>query len=152
MDEDEWEELDELACSTIMLTLTESVYFNVAEETTAYDVWQKLCSMYEKQSAVSQIYWLKESVELKMKEGTAMTNHLNEFHTIFSQLTAQEIVSPDSVKAMFLLIILPDDWDTFRTMLSNFITRKGLTSANVEDSLLTKEVNMKNIDKDKVSI
>ncbi|MCO5556761.1 hypothetical protein L7F22_010313 [Adiantum nelumboides] len=106
MAKDEWEELDELAYSTIMLTLTENVYFNVAEETTAYGVWQKLCGMYEKQSAASQIYWLKKLVDLKMKEGTAMSNHLNEYHTTFSQLTAQEIVFPDSVKAMFLLIIL----------------------------------------------
>ena len=50
---DEWEELDELACSTIMLTLSENVYFNVAEETTAYGVWQKLCDLYEKQNAAS---------------------------------------------------------------------------------------------------
>ena len=56
MDTDEWEELDELACSTIMLTLSKNVYFNVAEETTAYGVWQKLCDLYEKHSAASQIY------------------------------------------------------------------------------------------------
>ena len=84
---DEWEELDELACSTIMLTLLENVYFNVAEETTAHGVWQKLCDPYEKQSVASQIYWLKKLVDLKMKEGNSMSNHLNEFHTIFSQLT-----------------------------------------------------------------
>ncbi|MCO5557441.1 hypothetical protein L7F22_011005 [Adiantum nelumboides] len=139
MDKDEWEELDELACSIIMLTLAESVYFNVAEETTAYDVWQKLCGMYEKQSAASQIYWLKILVELKMKEGTAMSNHLNEFHTIFSQLTAQEIVFSDSTKAMFLLITLSDSWYTFRTALSNSDAPEGPTSANVEGNFLTQK-------------
>lgn len=76
MEADEWEELDELACSTIMLTLAENVYFNVAEERTAYDVWQKLCDFYEKRSAASQIYWLKKLVDLKMKEGTTMSNHV----------------------------------------------------------------------------
>ena len=35
MDEDEWSEMDELALSTIMLTLAESVYFNVADEVSA---------------------------------------------------------------------------------------------------------------------
>ncbi|MCO5574178.1 hypothetical protein L7F22_027960 [Adiantum nelumboides] len=149
MAEEKWEELDELACSRIMLTLIENVYFNVAEEITAYGVWQKLCDMYEKQSAASQIYWLKKLVDLKMKEETAMSNHLYKFHTIFSQLTAQEIVFPDSMKAMFLLITLPDSWDTFRTALSNSVTPEGLTSANVEDSLLTEEVNRKNLDKSK---
>ena len=58
---------------------------------------KKLCDLYEKQSAASQIYWLKKLVDLKMKEGTPMSNHLNEFHTIFSQLTAQEVQFQDSV-------------------------------------------------------
>ena len=151
MTDDEWEELDELACSTIMLTLAKNVYFNVEEEHTAYGVWQKLCDLYEKQSAASQIYWLKKLVDLKMKEGTTMSNHLNEFHTIFSQLTAQDIKFPDSVKAMFLLITLPDSWDTFRTAISNSTSAEGLTSANVEGSLLTEEVNRKNNDKGKGS-
>lgn len=48
MDADPWEELDELACSTVMLTLAENVYFNVADETTAYGLWKKLCDLYEK--------------------------------------------------------------------------------------------------------
>ena len=48
-----WEELDELACSTIMLTLVENVYFKVVEEKTAYGVWKKLCDLYEKQRVVS---------------------------------------------------------------------------------------------------
>ena len=48
MESNEWEELDELACSTIMLTLAENVYFNVAEESTTYGIWQKLCDLYEK--------------------------------------------------------------------------------------------------------
>ena len=39
MDEEEWSEMDELALSTIMLTLAESVYFNVADEVSTYDAW-----------------------------------------------------------------------------------------------------------------
>lgn len=146
---DEWEELDELAYSTIMLTLAELVCFNVANETTTYGVWQKLCDRYEKQNAASQIYWLKKLVDLKMKEGTAMSNHLNEFNTIFSQLSAQEIVFSDLVKAMFLLITLPNSWETFRIALSNSVVLDGLTSANVEGSLHIEEVNRKNTDKGK---
>ena len=34
--EEECDDLDELACSTIMLTLAENVYFNVAKDTTTY--------------------------------------------------------------------------------------------------------------------
>ena len=44
---DDWDEMDELARSTIMLTLSKSVYFNVKEMKTSYDLWQKLCDLYE---------------------------------------------------------------------------------------------------------
>ncbi|MCO5551595.1 hypothetical protein L7F22_005100 [Adiantum nelumboides] len=83
MDEDEWNKMDELALSTIMLTLAKSIYFNVAEEVLAYDAWRKLSGLYEKQSAVSQVYWLKKLHDLKMKEGTPISNHLNELNTIY---------------------------------------------------------------------
>lgn len=56
-DDDEWQELDELACSTIMLMLSKSVYFNVKDIAGgSYGVWQKLCDLYDKQSTTSQVY------------------------------------------------------------------------------------------------
>ena len=59
MSKDDWDELDELARSTIMLTLSKSVYFNVKEMKTSFALWQKLCDLYEQKSAASQVYWLK---------------------------------------------------------------------------------------------
>ena len=38
-------------------------------------------------SAASEVYWLKKLANLKMKEDVPMSNHLNEFNTIFSQLS-----------------------------------------------------------------
>ena len=39
-DDDEWQELDELACSTIMLTLSMTVYFSVKDIASgSYGVW-----------------------------------------------------------------------------------------------------------------
>ncbi|MCO5588718.1 hypothetical protein L7F22_042677 [Adiantum nelumboides] len=116
MDEDEWNKMDELALSIIMLTLAKSVYFNVADE---------------------------------MKEGTPMSNYLNEFNTIYSQLLAQGVRFDKPVRAMFLLITLPESWDTFRIALSNFAPPDGLTIAGVEGSLLTEETNRKTMDKGK---
>ncbi len=53
MDQADWEEMDQLAHATILLSLHESVYFIVAEETTSFGVWHKLCSLYDKQSVAS---------------------------------------------------------------------------------------------------
>ncbi|MCO5576917.1 hypothetical protein L7F22_030738 [Adiantum nelumboides] len=129
MDKDKWNEMDELALSTIIVTLVESAYFNVADEVLAYDAWTKLSGLYKKQSVDSQVYWLKKLVDFKMKEGTPMSNHLNEFNTIYSQLSAQGVKFDEPVRAMFLLITLPKSWDTFCTTLSNYTPPDGLTIA-----------------------
>ena len=39
MSKDDWDEMDELARSTIMLTLSKSVYFNIKEMKTSFDLW-----------------------------------------------------------------------------------------------------------------
>ena len=49
----DWQDLDELARSTIMLTLSKSAYFTVKEAKTSFELWQKLCDLYEKKSATS---------------------------------------------------------------------------------------------------
>ena len=59
MGKEDWEDLDELARSTIMLTLSKSVYFNVKDTKTSHELWEKLCNLYEQKSVASQVYWLK---------------------------------------------------------------------------------------------
>ena len=39
MSDIDWQDLDELAKSTIMLTLSKSVYFNVRDAKTSFEVW-----------------------------------------------------------------------------------------------------------------
>ena len=63
--------------------------------------------------------------------------------------TAQGVKFDEPVRAMFLLITLPESWDTFRTPLSNSAPPDGLTIAGVEGSLLTEETNRKTMDKGK---
>ena len=144
MDQDEWIEMDELARSTIMLSMTKTVYYNVNKCVTSYDLWSKLCTIYSQKSAASQIYWLKQLVDLKMKDGASMSNHLSEFNSVFDQVSGQGIELNDSLKALFLLITLPDNWDTFCTTISTNAAADGLSSVTVEASLLTEEVNWKN--------
>ena len=47
MGKEDWEDLDELARSTIMLTLSKSVYFNVKDTKMSHELWEKLCDLYE---------------------------------------------------------------------------------------------------------
>ena len=89
------------------------------------------------------MYWLKKLVNLKMKEGTSISSHLNELNSIYGKLVAQEVEFKESMKVLFLLITLPDSWDTFCTTVSTNKAADGLFSVTVEASLLTKEVNIR---------
>ncbi|MCO5562163.1 hypothetical protein L7F22_015789 [Adiantum nelumboides] len=84
-----------------------------------------------------------------MKEGTPMSNYVDEFKIIYSQLSAQGVRFDEPVRAMFLLITLPKSVDTFRTALSNSTPPNGLTIAGVEGSLLIEEANKNTINKGK---
>ena len=95
---------------------------------------------------MSQIYWLKQLADLKMKDGVSMSSHLNEFNLVIDQLSGQGIQLNDSLKALFLLITLPDSWDTFCTNINTNATSDGLSSVTIERSLLIEEVNRKNVE------
>ncbi|MCO5573395.1 hypothetical protein L7F22_027166 [Adiantum nelumboides] len=101
---DAWEELDEMYRSTIRLSLSKSIYYNVKDaEDGAYELWQRICDMYDKHSAASMVYWIKKLIDFRMEEGASMNAHLNEFNTIFRQLATQKITFEDIVKSMFYL-------------------------------------------------
>ncbi|MCO5611538.1 hypothetical protein L7F22_065791 [Adiantum nelumboides] len=119
MSDGDWDDLDKLDRSTIMLTLSKSVYFNVKDVRTTYNLPKRLCDLYKQKSTALQVYWLKQLVDLKMKEGRAMSNHLNEFNIIFNNSCPQEVEFEDLMKALFLLITLPKRWDIFSTAINN---------------------------------
>ncbi|MCO5614233.1 hypothetical protein L7F22_068513 [Adiantum nelumboides] len=106
MTDEEWEEVDELARSTIMLSVSDSLLFNVENEDTAWGMWKRLEDLYAQQSATSKVYWwLKKLMDLRMKESMQMSVHLNEFNSIFSQLTSLKFEIDEEFKATFLLYI-----------------------------------------------
>ena len=88
MDQDDWDKMDKLAKSTIMLSLNKSIHYNINENKTSYQLWEELWGLFEQKSAVSQVYWLKKLVDLRMKEGTSISSHLNEFNSIYGNLVA----------------------------------------------------------------
>ena len=80
----EWKMLDAKARSTIRLLLAELVYFTIVGEPTTKAVWNKLCANYERKSASNKVYLMKKLFDMRMKEGTNVTTHLNDFNVIFT--------------------------------------------------------------------
>ena len=64
-----------------------------------------LSKMYEKSSASNKIFSMKKLFNFKMVESESVTEHLNKFNTLMSQLESVEINFDDEIRALVLLSI-----------------------------------------------
>lgn len=125
------------------------MFFTIVSETTTIDLWKKLCYTYERKTASSKVYLMKNLYELRMKEDDSISTHLNEFNVIFSQLIAQGLEFADEVQAIFLLCSLPSSWDRFCMAISNSAPGGKLVYNDIVGSLLTKEIRKKSMESTK---
>jgi len=86
MKQEEWNLLDRQALGVIRLTLAKNVVFNIINEKTIAGLMKALSDMYEKPSTINKVSLMRQLFNLKMGEGIFVTNHINEFNTILSQL------------------------------------------------------------------
>ena len=56
-----------------------------------------LLDMYEKPFAINKVYLMRCLFNLKMRDDASVTNHINEFNVIISQLSSVEIDFEDEV-------------------------------------------------------
>ncbi|MCO5556542.1 hypothetical protein L7F22_010091 [Adiantum nelumboides] len=130
--DDQWEELDARARATICLHLGESIFFTILDKTTAFELWDSLCSAWNDKSASNKVFLMKKLMRLSMKEGSSVSSHLNEFNSWLN--------FDDKIKAIFLLCSLLASWDTFNIVISNSTHGGKLAISDVTSALLTKEI------------
>ncbi|MCO5572963.1 hypothetical protein L7F22_026725 [Adiantum nelumboides] len=138
--DDQWEELDARARATICLHLEESIVFTIMDKTTAFELWNSLCSAWNGKNASNKVFLMKKLMRLSMKEGSSVSSHLNEFIALYLQRTSNGLNFDDEMKAIFLLCSLPASWDTFNTAISNSTHGGKLAFSDVTSALLTEEI------------
>ena len=69
---------------------------------------------------------------MKMKDGTAMSNHINDLNTFLCQATLVGMTQDDESKATILLCSLPDSWDLAVTSIS-FLFHYRMEKINILD-------------------
>ena len=72
--------------------------------------------MYEKPSAMNKVYLMRRFFNLQMSETGSVSDHINEFNMIVSQLNSVDINFEDEIKALILMSSLPESWDTVVTL------------------------------------
>ncbi|MCO5587781.1 hypothetical protein L7F22_041733 [Adiantum nelumboides] len=140
--DDQWEELDARARAraTICLHLGESIFFTIMDKTTAFELWDSLCSAWDGKSASNKVFLMKKLMRLSMKEGSSVSSHLNEFISLYSQLTLKGLNFDDEMKAIFLLCSLLVSWDISNTVISNSTHGGKIAFNDVNSALQTGEI------------
>ena len=69
MTDDEWEELDMKAVSTIQLCLADELMYDVMDDVSIVAIWLKLESRYMSKSLINTLKLKQKLYELKMAEG-----------------------------------------------------------------------------------
>ncbi|MCO5553340.1 hypothetical protein L7F22_006861 [Adiantum nelumboides] len=144
--DDQWEELDARARATICLHLGESIFFTIMDKTTAFELWDSLCSAWDGKSASNNVFLMKKLMRLSMKEDSSVNSHLNEFNALYLQLTSKGLNFNDEMKAIFLLCSLPTSQNTFNTAISNSTHGDMLAFGDVTSALLTEEIRPRGIE------
>jgi hypothetical protein len=140
----DWKNLDQKTKSTIRLCLSDSVLLNVSEEATTKDLWEKLGKLYQSKSMVNKLFLRNNLYNLRMRDGDSVTEHLNTFNTVVSQLVYVEIKIPDEDKCISLLCSLPDLWNNIVVAIGSNTT--SLSFEDVVSSLLSEEMRRKNME------
>jgi hypothetical protein len=140
-----WEKLDKRARSIIRLCLADLVLLNVSRESTTKELWDKLGNLYQSKSLVNKLFHRKKLYHLRMEDRDSVTEHLNAFNTLVSQLVFVNITIAEEDKCITLLCSLPDSWDNLVVAISS-TTQSTLKYEDVVSSLLSEEMRRKSMD------
>ncbi|GJW59032.1 retrovirus-related pol polyprotein from transposon TNT 1-94 [Tanacetum coccineum] len=140
---EDWALLDRQALGAVRLSLTKNVAYNVVNEKTIYGLFKALSNMYEKPSASNKVFFIRQLVNTKMKEGASVTDHVNEFNSILSRLLLVDIKFNDEVQALLLLSSLPESWSDTVTAVSGSTRSTKLKFDNIRDLILWEDISKK---------
>jgi hypothetical protein len=145
MSKEDWEKLERRARSTIRLCLADSLLLNVSGESTTKELWDKLGNLYQSKSLVNKLFLRNKLYHLRMEDGDSVTEHLNAFNTLVSQLVFVNITIAEEDKCITLLCSLPDSWDNLVVEIGSN-TQYTLKYEDVVSSLLYEEMRQKSMD------
>ena len=104
-----------------------------------------LSNMYEKPSAMNKVYLMRRSFNLQMSEKGTISDHINEFNMIVSQLNSVDINFKDEIKALILMSFLPESWDTVIAAICSSRGSKKLKFDEICDVVLIKSIHKREV-------
>ena len=82
----DWKKLKKKTLGAIRQWVDISLYNHVAKETDPHTHWKNLENMYEIKNAQAKIFLMRKLMNLKLKEGQSIVEHLNDFKGMIARL------------------------------------------------------------------
>ena len=130
-------DLDKKARSGIILNLSDEVLQEVAGETTAKGMWDKLKAMYMKKTVENRLYLKQKLYMLRMTEGTSILSHLDKFDSLILDLKNVDVKITDEDQAILLLCSLPQCFKYFRDTM--IYKKESISYNTIKSALKSKE-------------
>nr|GEX74205.1 retrovirus-related Pol polyprotein from transposon TNT 1-94 [Tanacetum cinerariifolium] len=110
----------------------------VIHETTAAGLWLNLESLYMTKSLVNKLRFKDRLYSFRMKPGTSIQDHLDEFNTILIDLENLDVDIDDEDKSVLLVIFLPVSYKHFKEIML-YGNRETLSFDDVKFDVLSKQ-------------
>ena len=106
-------------------------------EKTTSDVLKEVSNMYEKPLSMDKVYLIRILFNLQMYENGSVSDHINKFNMILSQLNSTDINFEDKIKVFILMSSLPESWDNVVAAISSSCGSKKLKFDEIRDVVLS---------------
>ncbi|KAJ8632678.1 hypothetical protein MRB53_026014 [Persea americana] len=103
--------------SSIEQYLSDEVMFNVMEEESAKDLWEKLEKLCMGNNLTNKLHPKKQLNGLKMEEGCGLMEHMDTFNRMISDLLRLDVEFDDEDMFMLLLNSFSGPYEHFVTTL-----------------------------------
>jgi len=141
MEADKWEELDLRAPSAIRLCLAKNVLAHVQNLSSAKELWEKLEWLYQANGISNRVLLKEQFHNLRMDEGTKISDHLSTLNNIVSELESIEVKIDDADKALRLILSLPPSYVHLKPVL--MYGKESLSFEEVATKIISEERRMK---------
>lgn len=105
-------------------------------------IMEALSEMYDKLSPAYKVFLIRELVNICMKGGSSVTEHINLFKSHLTCLSSMNFKIDDEFQACVLLSSLPDYWSGTTTTVTGSV--ETLSFGRVRDFLLNEDSRRRN--------
>ena len=132
----DWKKLKKKTLGAIRQWVDIILYNHVSKEINPHTLWKNLENMYETKNAQAKIFLMWKLMNLKLKEGQSIAEHLNDFEGMITQLSVASLSLDDETRACLLLSSLQNSWNTLVVSLGNSSLEGKVMLAMVRNSQL----------------